>query len=161
MRLEYPTDGRSEAPEAQPEEEVEMAQGTVESNQITRNEQLPLLAQVGTRLGARWRRVGVVTRLDGELQARFDCGAELFEEVWSTRHGRSAPKTASRPAVRFAVTDGEEFVRIVAVCPLTPALCATLRHLSKLSAGQTARRGSRSGSLAGGPRGLHSRWPVG
>lgn len=120
-----------------------MTYGTVESKQLTSNVQLPLLAQAGTRLGARWRRVGVVIRIDSELRARFDTGAELFEEVWITRHGRSAPRASAVPAVRFAVSDGEEFVRIIAVCPLSSELSAALRRASQFLATEDGRRAPR------------------
>jgi hypothetical protein len=126
------------------------------TNSRPQGREITLFAQVGARLGACWRRVGVVSGLNGELRAQFDEGAEIFETVWRTRHGSSEPKSTAIPSVRFAVRDDEVFIRVVAVCPLTVALSALLRDLPRSRSDR-----KHPVTLPGGPRGLRSCWPVG
>jgi len=95
------------------------------------------------------------------MHTRFELDAEVFETVWRARNGRTAPRNTSTPCVRFAVSDGDAFVRVIAVCPLTPALCAELRRWSRSVPRREKQLGVRSGHLLGGPRGLQSRWPAG
>jgi hypothetical protein len=98
-----------------------MGHVTTFQTELPNFQDLPLLAQVGTRLGARWRRVGTVRRAEGQLCARFSGEAAIFEPLWSVRRRAASRDGVCCPAIRFAALVDGRFVRELGACHLDSA----------------------------------------